>query len=129
MVGYVAAYAAAKSFWLQLPGFVRVVPMSLAAVPLLLQASPAYMPGPPIVVAPCFIVAAGAALAFTGKPVQNLGYTLAGILSIMIPMLLVVLSRQATANIGHRYLSDMQRAIVLHLMLQIVAMLNSMCSS
>jgi hypothetical protein len=102
MLSYVSVYAAAKSFWLQLPGFVRVLPMSLAVVPLLLQASPAYVPGPPVVVAPCFIVAAGAALAFTGKPLQSLVYALAGILSIMIPVLLAVLSRQATANIGHR---------------------------
>ncbi|KAG5181699.1 hypothetical protein JKP88DRAFT_246068 [Tribonema minus] len=97
-----ASYLRAKALWLNLPTPVAILPMAFAALPLVLEASPAYLGQRFSLLLGLLLVAA--AVAAVALRSWALGLLLALWVVVALGVVLLSLSQQATANVGHRYL-------------------------
>eukprot|EP00611_Tribonema_gayanum_P021615 TRINITY_DN418_c0_g4_i4.p1 TRINITY_DN418_c0_g4~~TRINITY_DN418_c0_g4_i4.p1 ORF type:complete len:205 (-),score=38.92 TRINITY_DN418_c0_g4_i4:1808-2422(-) len=95
-----ASYLRAKVLWLNLPTPVAILPMAFAALPLVLEASPAYLGRRFSLLLGLLLVAA--AVAAVALRSWALGLLLALWVVVALGVVLLSLSQQATANVGHR---------------------------
>jgi hypothetical protein len=100
------AYLAAKALWLHVPTPLAVLPMSVPALLLAAQASPAYI-GRGWALA---VALTGVALLMLALLRRNwlAGCLVVAAVVLGLAVMLVALSHQATANVGHRWVTEPQ---------------------